>query len=109
MASTLRIAVVGCGKVSRGHIRGWLGEPKRSRIVALVDLAPHQAEARRDEAGLREVELMTDFQKALARDDVDAVDLCTPGHLHTEQIVAALEAGKHVLTEKPTGYTLEEC
>lgn len=108
-ASPLRIAVTGCGNVSRGHIRGWLGAPDRARIVALVDLAPHQAEARRDEARLEDVDLLTDFRTTLERDDVDAVDLCTPGHLHAQQIVAALEAGKHVLTEKPTGYTLEEC
>ena len=101
-STPLRVAVIGCGNVSRGHIRGWLGEPERARVVALVDLAPHQAQARRDEAGLQDVDLLTDFRAALERDDVDAVDICTPGHLHAEQIAAALDAGKHVLTEKPT-------
>jgi predicted dehydrogenase len=107
--SPLRIAVVGCGNVSRGHIRGWLGDPGRARVVALVDLSRSQAEARRDQFGLRDASLLDDYRDALARPDVDAIDVCTPGHLHTEMIVAALEAGKHVLTEKPTGYTLEEC
>src|SRR5687767_14514774 len=101
----LRVAVVGCGNVSRGHVRGWRGEPERARIVALVDVEPRQAQARRDQAELRDVAILTDYRDALARDDVDAVDLCTPGHLHTEMIIASLEAGKHVLTEKPTGYT----
>jgi predicted dehydrogenase len=101
--------VVGCGNVSRGHIRGWLGEPERAQVVALVDSAPAQAEARKAQFELHDAAVLTDFRDALARGDVDAVDLCTPGHLHTEMIVAALEAGKHVLTEKPTGYTLEEC
>ena len=105
----LRVAVVGCGNVSRGHIRGWLGDPERARIVALVDAAPAQAEARKAQFELSDAAVLTDFRAALERNDVDAVDLCTPGHLHTEMIVAALEAGKHVLTEKPTGYTLEEC
>ncbi|HET7771641.1 MAG TPA: Gfo/Idh/MocA family oxidoreductase, partial [Chloroflexota bacterium] len=103
------MAVVGCGNVSRGHIRGWLGDPERVRIVALVDSAPAQAEARKAQFELSDAAVLTDFRDALARGDVDAVDLCTPGHLHTEMVIAALEAGKHVLTEKPTGYTLEEC
>lgn len=105
----LRVAVVGCGNVSRGHIRGWLSEPERAQIVALVDVAPQQAEARKAQFELRDTEILTDFRDLLARGDVDAVDLCTPGHLHTEMLIAALEAGRHVLTEKPTGYTLEEC
>ena len=105
----LRVAVVGCGNVSRGHIRGWLGDPDRARIIALVDAAAHQAEARRAQFELSDVDILADYREVLARGDVDAVDLCTPGHLHTEMILAALDAGKHVLTEKPTGYTLEEC
>ncbi len=44
----------------------------------------------------------------LERDDVDIVDLCIPGHLHCELAVAALEAGKHVLVEKPLANTLAE-
>jgi len=105
----LRIAIVGCGNVSRGHIRGWLGEPQRARIVALVDIEPRLAEGHRERFELREIPVLRDYDAVLERDDVDAVDICTPGHLHAPQIIAALEAGKHVLTEKPTGYTLEEC
>jgi predicted dehydrogenase len=105
----LRIAVIGCGNVSRGHIRGWLGEPERARIVALVDVEPRFADEHRERFGLRDASIHTDYEHVLARDDVDVVDLCTPSHLHAPQIMAALEAGKHVLTEKPVGYNLEEC
>lgn len=105
----LRIAVIGCGNVSQGHIRGWLGERARAEIVALVDATTAQAERRKAQFELGEAAVLPDLAAALGRSDVDAVDICTPGHLHTEMIVAALEAGKHVLTEKPTGYTLEEC
>jgi predicted dehydrogenase len=107
--SPLRIAVIGCGNVSRGHVRGWLGEPERAQIVALVDVETRFAEQHRERFGLAGCDLYRDYREVLERADVDAVDICTPGHLHTEQILAALEAGKHVLTEKPTGYTLEEC
>ena len=108
-SAPLRVAVVGCGRVSRGHVRGWVDEPERARIVALVDVEPRFAEERRDQFDLREARIFTDYRDVLARDDVDVVDLCTRSHLHGEQIIAALEAGKHVLTEKPAGYTLEEC
>ncbi|MBM4050097.1 MAG: Gfo/Idh/MocA family oxidoreductase [Planctomycetes bacterium] len=107
--SKIRIAVVGCGNVSGGHIRAWRDEAGRAEIVALVDVAQEFAEKRKAEFGLEASAIHTDIQQALSRGDVDVVDICTPSHLHAEQIAAALEAGKHVITEKPTGYTLEEC
>ena len=105
----LRIAVVGCGNVSQGHIRGWQNHPDRAEVVALVDVVWGAAEERRERFGLGDVAIYTDWQEAVARSDVDVINICTPGHLHTELIIAAMEAGKHVMTEKPTGWNLEEC
>jgi len=105
----IRIAVIGCGNVSQGHIRAWLNEPERARIVALVDIAPQFAETYKEQFDLRDTDIYTDYRDALARSDVDVVDICTPSHLHAEQIMAAMDSGKHVMTEKPTGYNLEEC
>jgi len=53
-------------------------------------------------------ESATDWRAVIARDDIDIVDICAPGHLHTEIAVAALAAGKHVLVEKPLANTLAE-
>jgi len=50
----------------------------------------------------------TDWRTLIARDDIDAVDICTPNHLHAEIAIAAAEAGKMVLTEKPLARNLEE-
>lgn len=50
----------------------------------------------------------TDWRKLIARDDIDAVDICTPNHLHAEIAIAAAQAGKMVLTEKPLARTLDE-
>ena len=105
----IRIAVIGCGNVSRGHIRAWLNEGERARIAALVDIAPQFAQTYKEQFDLGEADIYTDYRDALARDDVDVVDICTPSHLHAEHITAAMAAGKHVMTEKPTGYNLEEC
>jgi len=105
----LRIAVVGCGNVSQGHIRGWLGQPERADVVALVDIVREKAEERREQFKLSDVDVYTDWHEVMLREDVDVINICTQGHLHTELIIAALEAGKHVMTEKPTGWDLEEC
>ena len=105
----IRIAVIGCGNVSQGHIRAWLNESERAQILALVDITPQFAQEYKDQFNLRAAEIYTDYRDVLARKDVSVVDICTPSHLHAEQIMAAMESGKHVITEKPTGYNLEEC
>ncbi|MCK5802901.1 MAG: Gfo/Idh/MocA family oxidoreductase [Lentisphaeria bacterium] len=105
----LGVAVVGCGGVSSGHIRAWCGENDRAEIVTLVDVVEEFAEERRTEFELASSTVGTSYEDVLARDDVDVVDICTPSHQHAEQVAAALEAGKHVVTEKPTGYNPEEC
>jgi len=50
----------------------------------------------------------TDWRELLTRDDIDVIDICTPGHTHAEIAIAALRAGKHVLCEKPLANTVEE-
>ncbi len=105
----LRIAVVGCGNVSGGHIQGWVRQPERAEVVALVDIAREAAEERQEKFKLSDADIYTDWREVMRREDVDVINICTQGHLHTELIIAALEAGKHVMTEKPTGWNLEEC
>ena len=105
----LRIAVIGCGNVSGGHIAGWLKHPDRAEVIALVDVERKAAESRREHYKLADADLYTDWQEAVAREDVDVINLCTQGHVRTEPIAAAMEAGKHVMAEKPIGWTMEEC
>src|ERR687896_956060 len=81
-----------------------------------VDPAPRMAAiCGRDEAGVREAadtlgwdSYETDYRKLIARDDIDLVDVVTPGNTHREIVLTALEAGKHVLCEKPLANTLPE-
>jgi len=105
----ISVAVVGCGNVSSGHIKAWCDEKERAEIVALVDVVKEFAEERKEQYALDSITIHADLNEVLCRDDVDVVDICTPSHLHAEQIAAAMEAGKHVITEKPTGYNPEEC
>ena len=81
-----------------------------------VDPAPRMAAiCGRDEAGVREAaddlgweSYETDYRKLVARDDVRLVDVVTPGNTHREIVLTALEAGKHVICEKPLANTLSE-
>lgn len=105
----MNVAIIGCGKVSRGHIKAWLDRDD-AQVTMLVDVAEDLACEARDELELpADIEISTRYEDALASDEIDILDICTPSHLHTEQIIAALQAGKHMVVEKPTGYTLEEC
>jgi predicted dehydrogenase len=81
-----------------------------------LDLSPRmRAICGRDEAGVKDAAAAlgwesyeTDYRLLLERDDVDLIDVATPGNTHHEIAIAALEAGKHVLCEKPLANTLEE-
>lgn len=102
---SLRIAFAGCGGVVRRYRRTYLHLPGVS-VVAAVDA--NLAEAQQAAAELGASRASTDFADVL-RDDVDAVVISTPNHLHRDHAVAALEAGKHVLLQKPMARTTEEC
>ena len=72
----LRIAVIGCGNVSQGHIRGWLKQPERAEVVALVDIAREMAEERQEQFKLSDVDICTDWHEVMIREDVDAINIC---------------------------------
>jgi predicted dehydrogenase len=108
----LGVAVVGYSFMGKAHSNAWRnvgafypsGPPVRQQVlVGRDDRAVKEAAARYgwSEAG-------TDWSAVVQRDDVDIVDICTPGHLHADIAIAALEAGKHVLVEKPLANTIEE-
>jgi len=103
------IGIIGCGNVAGGHIRGWLQHAERAKVVALCDVVAEFAEERRAEFDLGDIPVHTDYRKLLAMPEVQAVDICSHSDTHSEIIRAGLEAGKHVLTEKPVGYDLEDC
>ncbi|KXP04655.1 Gfo/Idh/MocA family oxidoreductase [Tsukamurella tyrosinosolvens] len=102
MTEPIRVALVGCGNIALGfHIPAYLTADDRFRIVGIADPTPERLELGRVAAGLTPEQVHADVAELLARDDVDALDLCTPQHLHRDVAVAAARAGKHVLCEKP--------
>ncbi|MFF5126937.1 Gfo/Idh/MocA family protein [Streptomyces syringium] len=100
--SELRFGIIGCGVMGRLQARVLTSYPPlagRARLVAM-------ASSSRDSAGARQAAAetgcaSTDVASLLARDDIDAVSVCTPSGLHAELGRAALAAGKHVMVEKP--------
>jgi predicted dehydrogenase len=101
----LRVAVVGVG-IGRSHVRGYEAVPERFEIVALCDIDAERARPVAEEHGIPRV--VTDLAELCRMDDLDVIDLCTPPHLHFEQIQQVLAAGKHAICEKPLVSSLRE-
>jgi len=95
-------AIIGAGMVARYHATA-IGRIPGARLVAVGRSDPARVE---DTAAQFGVPCLADYAALLARDDVDAVCICTPSGLHAEQTIAAARAGKHVLVEKPIALTL---
>jgi len=94
----LNIAIIGLGWWGRTHINAIHNKSDKVKIVRVIDL---NTEGSKDYASEQGLKLTANYQDALDDPDVNAVVLVTPHSLHTEQIIAAAEAGKHVFTEKP--------
>lgn len=103
MSDRMRFAVIGCGVIGKHHAAaiGQLGQ--RAELVLAVD---EVAEAAQKLAADYDAEPMTSVDEALARPDIDAVAVCTPSGQHADVAVAALDAGKHVVVEKPLDVTV---
>ncbi|MDT4974841.1 MAG: UDP-N-acetyl-2-amino-2-deoxyglucuronate dehydrogenase, partial [Pseudonocardiales bacterium] len=92
--SGLRIAVVGCGVIGRIHADTIAALGPRASVVLAVDESADRAQALHER-------WTSSYAEALSAKDVDAVAICTPSGTHAELVVAALDAGKHVIVEKP--------
>ncbi len=101
----LRVAVVGAG-IGTAHIRGYEAVPERFEVVALCDIDADRARPIAEEHHIPR--LVTDLAEACRMDDLDVIDICTPPHLHFEQIQQVLAAGKHAVCEKPLVSSLRE-
>lgn len=102
----LRVGVVGLGGNGRAFVRGY-EMSELCDLVAVCDLNPERAEQAVAEVGGGPVGY-TDLDEMLSTADLDAVSVHTPDHLHAEPFIAGLQAGCHVLVEKPMGNTIED-
>ena len=93
------IGIIGTGGIARAHAGAYLHMAPEVGLVAVCDIDLARAKDAAAEWGVAEV--CTDYRDLLALDAVDAVSVCTPTAAHSEPTIAALDAGKHVLVEKP--------
>ena len=105
MTAPVRFALVGCGVIARTQARALAAMPGDAELVACSDIDPARAQALAQEFGVTALP----YADVLADPTIDAVTVCTPSGAHAEVGVPALEAGKHVLVEKPMEITLEAC
>ena len=102
----VRLAIIGCGTISQLNAPGYLSHPQ-CEVVALCDPIRERATRRAQEWGISP-RVYTHFEDVLNDNEVDAIELLTPTFLHAEQVIAALEAGKHVSCQKPMSTTVAE-
>jgi len=105
LPQTIGVGIIGAGGIARGvHIPGYQ-KLENVKVVAVAD----PVEASRDAAIELGVETaFADFREMLERDDIQVISVTTPNFMHAEATIAALEAGKHVLCEKPLAMNTQE-
>jgi predicted dehydrogenase len=103
MTETLNVAVAGYAFMGRIHTSGWAQAAKffgtPARVTHVIGRNRENTQAFADAFGIPNV--LTDWRDAVADPDIHVVDVCTPGDSHVDIAIGALEAGKHVLCEKP--------
>ena len=108
----LRVGMVGYAFMGAVHAHAWRNAhrffdlPLTPELTAIAGRNKEAVNAAAERLGFASVE--TDWHALVERDDIDLIDICTPGDSHAVIAVAALEAGKHVLCEKPLANTVQE-
>lgn len=104
-----KVGILGCGNRSKTHFSA-LNEVPDIAVGALCDLVPHKMKRRAElikESS--EPAMYTDMEEMFGQEDLDAVAIVLPNHLHSQAAIAALQAGKHIFLEKPMALTVPEC
>jgi UDP-N-acetyl-2-amino-2-deoxyglucuronate dehydrogenase len=104
IVDSLRFGLIGCGRIAPHHARA-LQAAAGAELTAVVDIIEERAYRFADDYG---ADPYLDYQDMLRRDDIDAVSICTPSGLHAQMAVDALQAGKHVIVEKPMALSLAD-
>ncbi|MCL2883995.1 MAG: Gfo/Idh/MocA family oxidoreductase [Oscillospiraceae bacterium] len=105
----LRVGVIGCGGIATNkHLPALAANKELAEAVAFCDIIPERAETLCELHGAKGAKVYEDYRDMLAAGGMDVVHVCTPNRSHAELSIAALEAGCHVLCEKPMAKTAAE-
>ncbi|MDR3270738.1 MAG: Gfo/Idh/MocA family oxidoreductase [Peptococcaceae bacterium] len=100
-----RMAIIGCGRIARKHAEAITALPE-AELTALCDIAPVRLQEFAAQYPIQ-ARAYADYHELVHQPDIDLVTIATPSGLHAEIGIAAAQAGKHVLVEKPMAMTLE--
>ncbi|WP_406944906.1 Gfo/Idh/MocA family protein [Halobacillus sp. SY10] len=106
--SKLKIAIIGCGGIANEKQMPSLAKLDTVEMVAFCDLVKERAVKAAAGYGISEANVYTSYQELLEKEKLDVVHVCTPNKSHAEISIAALEAGNHVMCEKPMAKTASE-
>ncbi|MBC1561091.1 Gfo/Idh/MocA family protein [Listeria booriae] len=105
---TLKIGIIGCGGIANGKHMPSLKSVAEAKMVAFCDIVEERAVKAKADFGDVNASVYTDYKELLADKTIDVIHVCTPNISHAEISIAAMEAGKHVMCEKPMAKSTEE-
>ncbi|MBO9608441.1 MAG: Gfo/Idh/MocA family oxidoreductase [Paenibacillaceae bacterium] len=105
MSKKVRVAIIGCGGIANGKHMKSLAKVEQAEMVAFCDIVVERAHKAAADYGAAEAKVYENFRDLLQDGSIDVVHVCTPNDSHAEIAIAALEAGKHVMCEKPIAKT----
>ena len=101
MSREVRIGIIGCGGIANGKHMPSLKKVKNCEMIAFCDIVEEKAVKAAADYGTADAKVFTDYKELLKMDEIDVIHVCTPNRSHSFITVDALEAGKHVMCEKP--------
>ena len=104
----LKIGIIGCGGIANGKHMPSLKKIKNVQMVAFCDIIEERAVKAAEEYGVEGAKVYTDYKELLKDRDIKVVHVCTPNRSHAFISIDAMEAGKHVMCEKPMAKTYKE-
>ena len=108
MDKKVRIGVVGCGGIANGKHMPNLAKIPEVEMVAFCDIIPERAEKAAKKFGTEDAKTYTDYKELIKDETIDVIHVCTPNRSHSFITIDSLEAGKHVMCEKPMAKTYAE-
>ena len=108
MDRTVKIGIIGCGGIANGKHMPSLKKIKNAQMVAFCDIIEERAVKAAEEYGVEGAKVYTDYKELLKDKDIEVVHVCTPNRSHAFISIDAMEAGKHVMCEKPMAKTYKE-
>ena len=108
MDRIVKVGIIGCGGIANGKHMPSLSKIQNVQMVAFCDIVREKAEKAAADYGVEGAKVYTDYKELLKDKEIEVVHVCTPNRSHSFITVDALEAGKHVMCEKPMAKTYAE-